>query len=77
MNQGGFGRVGRKEVRFWMLLKVILTRVTRNSKFVVLSNWRDRVIGMGKFVCVCGGVWELGSESSFRHAKFEKLLRGI
>lgn len=68
LNQGGFGGVGREEVRFWTLLKIVLTGVKENSKFIGLSNWEDGVIGMGKFVggCLGAGISLLSDMLSLR-----------
>lgn len=73
LNQGGFGGVGREEVRFWILLQIVLTGVKENSKFIGLHNWEDGVVEMGKFVGRCLG-WD---QSAFRHVQLEKSFRDI
>lgn len=40
LNKGSFGGGVRKEIRFWTLMKEVLTRVKENSKYVGLSNWK-------------------------------------
>lgn len=68
LNQGGFGGVDREEVRFWTLLKIVLTGIKENSKFIGLSNWEDGVIGTGKFVggCLGAGISLLSDMLSLR-----------